>query len=333
MKKLLNISVIAALAVLPVAANATPVAGAPTTLPTTGTGAEEAIAAAKASSGPTYALVEADQTDNNLATAGYVKGAYNASMKAINKVAEMATGATDTIEARLETNTPSENGYDINAKTLDVNGNTTVGGTLGVTGATTLEDNLTVGGNASVTGTTTLTGDATVNNVTVSSGKALSTQGATIAAGTGTTVTGTLNAGGATITGTSGNEVVIDHAEIDADDNVITNLETDNFKTGVIQTTLRDSSSASDTALASEKAVRTAIDSINTNSSITTNGHYVDAGQSVTHNLIELDNAVYAIDTTVIPVMASWGSTTATQNTIADLRTRAPGQAQAQAGE
>ena len=47
---------------------------------------------------------------------------------------------------------------------------------------------------------------------------------------------------------------------IDADNNTITNLETDNFKSGVIQTTVRDASTATDTSLATEKAVRTAID-------------------------------------------------------------------------
>lgn len=47
---------------------------------------------------------------------------------------------------------------------------------------------------------------------------------------------------------------------IDADSNTISNLETDNFKSGVVQTSVRASSSASDTALASEKAVATALE-------------------------------------------------------------------------
>ena len=47
---------------------------------------------------------------------------------------------------------------------------------------------------------------------------------------------------------------------IDADDNTISNLETDNFKSGVIQTSVRATATASDTALASEKAVRTELD-------------------------------------------------------------------------
>lgn len=46
---------------------------------------------------------------------------------------------------------------------------------------------------------------------------------------------------------------------ISADTNTISDLETDNFKAGVIQTDVRDADQASDTALATEKAVRTAI--------------------------------------------------------------------------
>ena len=46
---------------------------------------------------------------------------------------------------------------------------------------------------------------------------------------------------------------------ISADSNTISDLETDNFKSGVIQTTVRSASTASDTAIPSELAVRTAI--------------------------------------------------------------------------
>ena len=42
---------------------------------------------------------------------------------------------------------------------------------------------------------------------------------------------------------------------VDADDNTISNLETDNFKSGVITTVVADASSALDTKLPSEKAV------------------------------------------------------------------------------
>lgn len=47
---------------------------------------------------------------------------------------------------------------------------------------------------------------------------------------------------------------------IDADDNTISDLELDNFKSGVVQTTVRASSSASDSSVATEKAIRTQLD-------------------------------------------------------------------------
>ena len=46
---------------------------------------------------------------------------------------------------------------------------------------------------------------------------------------------------------------------IDADNNSISNLELDNFKSGVVQTTVRGTATASDTAIASEKAVAAAV--------------------------------------------------------------------------
>lgn len=49
---------------------------------------------------------------------------------------------------------------------------------------------------------------------------------------------------------------------IDADANTISNIEVDNFKDGVVQTTIRDADTASDTALVTEKAVRTAVDTL-----------------------------------------------------------------------
>ena len=77
MKKLLNISVIAALAVLPMAANAAVTDAEP---------AHDNGTAQVATADPAYALVAAESNDGNLATAGYVKGAYNATIKAINKL-------------------------------------------------------------------------------------------------------------------------------------------------------------------------------------------------------------------------------------------------------
>ena len=104
MKKLLNISVFAILAILPMVANATPVAGEPAH-------ADPATAAAAV---PGYALAEAEGNDGNLATAGYVKGAYNAAIKAINKVAATADTAVQSVTAGTANGTISvDSGADI----------------------------------------------------------------------------------------------------------------------------------------------------------------------------------------------------------------------------
>lgn len=95
MKKILNISVIAALAISPLAANADPVTGDPldiATNPPTGQTAENVTAGV----GPKYQLAEANaNVDGVVATAGYVKGAYNSAIKAINRVSDIATNATN----------------------------------------------------------------------------------------------------------------------------------------------------------------------------------------------------------------------------------------------
>lgn len=73
---------------------------------------------------------------------------------------------------------------------------------------------------------------------------------------------------------------------IDADDNTITDLTTANLKSGVLQTTVRAVSSASDTALASEKAIATALAGrvySAQNSALTVSGGVCT--WSVTHNL------------------------------------------------
>jgi len=63
--------------VSPAFADPTPVAGEPT----------HADAATVATDQPGYALANSHANDTKAASAGYVKGAYNASMKAINRVA------------------------------------------------------------------------------------------------------------------------------------------------------------------------------------------------------------------------------------------------------
>lgn len=102
MKKVFGISLIAILMATPMLANADPVAGSPYATVT----GEENIAAATAINSAPYGLASYHVSDANLATAGFVKGAYNASMKAINKVAADAQTALDgkqTIINDLET--------------------------------------------------------------------------------------------------------------------------------------------------------------------------------------------------------------------------------------
>ena len=57
-----------------------------------------------AQNAPRYALATADSaTDNNAASAGYVKGAYNAAIKAINKVSDTANSAATKANALSST--------------------------------------------------------------------------------------------------------------------------------------------------------------------------------------------------------------------------------------
>ena len=77
---------------------------------------------------------------------------------------------------------------------------------------------------------------------------------------------------------------------IDADDNTISDLTTSNLKSGVLQTTVRATSSASDAALPSEKAVASAIENFITASSTDTlTNKTIDADDNTISDL-ELDN-------------------------------------------
>lgn len=88
MKKFLGISVVAILAILPMTVNATPVAGDPGNTDANGPVADHS---------PKYSLAESDGSDSGLVTAGYVKGAYNATIKAINTVATTVAGKQDAL--------------------------------------------------------------------------------------------------------------------------------------------------------------------------------------------------------------------------------------------
>lgn len=77
---------IAVLAVSPMMAGAAVVAGDPVSYTTQPTGNDKS---AVLGGSPLYQLAQSSGNDGKVATAGYVKGAYNAAIKAVNKVADM----------------------------------------------------------------------------------------------------------------------------------------------------------------------------------------------------------------------------------------------------
>ena len=103
MKKLVGISLIAMLSVSPIMAFAEAVS--------TGTGdaytpasyvpanAQDTGASVTATTTPKFDLAQSAESDVNAASAGYVKGAYNAAIKAVNKVHEEAAAAQETATA------------------------------------------------------------------------------------------------------------------------------------------------------------------------------------------------------------------------------------------
>ena len=93
---------------------------------------------------------------------------------------------------------------------------------------------------------------------------------------------------------------------IDADNNTISDLTTSNLKSGVLQTTIRAVSSASDTAIPSEKAVASAIAGRKisvTNSALTVSGGLVTWTISNTIGTNEVNVQVYEVssNTMVLP--------------------------------
>ena len=94
MKKMLGISLFAILAVAPMMASAAVTDAEPTHAETA---SNDNVAAAA----PQYALQGAGAKDGYVATAGYVKGAYNAAIKAVNKVSADTTTALSGKQATL----------------------------------------------------------------------------------------------------------------------------------------------------------------------------------------------------------------------------------------
>ena len=99
MKKILGISLVAVLAVSPLMANAAAVTGAPTSF--SNDAEASALTAATAGTTPKYQLAQSAGTDNNAASAGYVKGAYNAAIKAVNAVHDEVVTGLATKQASL----------------------------------------------------------------------------------------------------------------------------------------------------------------------------------------------------------------------------------------
>ena len=75
---------------MPMIAGAAPVAGEPVA------GNADSPTASAA---PKYALKGAGENDNNAASAGYVKGAYNATIKAINTVTDSIPASEPSLPA------------------------------------------------------------------------------------------------------------------------------------------------------------------------------------------------------------------------------------------
>lgn len=307
MKKVLNISVIAALAILPMAANAAVgeiVPGAPTNITNVPEG-QAAIQTAQnvtAGDGPKYALALEGTNDGNVATAGYVKGAYNAAIKAINKVSETATNALTADGQATLTN-----------KTIDANG---TGNSI-----TNLEtDNFNSAALATSTGIKT---DNTASDTKLVTEKAVATaiDGMVTETGTQTLTNKTISGGtvsGATITG----------GTIDADSTTISNLEADNFKAGTVVNSTTgiaaDINNAGDNKLVTEKAVRKAINDLSMDTYATRTGAAATAaaavnGATVTYDLSGLGvqkGAVTGSAEAKITVMDTWGSDTPAANQI-----------------
>lgn len=133
MKRILGISLVSVMMAMPMMANAAPVAGDP--------GATTA-GAPTATSAPKYALKEAAASDGNVASAAYVKGAYNALIKGINKTQDEVT----TLNSGISTYQGNINGL--------LNGKATQDGTVATVKHATTNETIN-GSSVNITGVTT----------------------------------------------------------------------------------------------------------------------------------------------------------------------------------
>lgn len=293
MKKLLSISVIAALAALPMAANAAVgdiLSVSDPTAASAVTPTPQADNAVTATTSPKYALAVQGTKDGNLATAGYVKGAYNQAMKAINKVSETASNAlTATGTATLTNKTIDADDNTISdLQTGNFKSGVVRGSTAGVRAVASAEDDKLVTEKAIATaidGMVTETGTQTLTNKTIS---------------------------GATITG----------GTIDASSTTISNLDTGDFASTALATQTgggmeTDATNASDDKLVTEKAVATALATATTGQ-VTLNGT-----QTLTNKTIDADdNTISDLTTSNLKSGTLVDSTTgiATDGTASDSK-------------
>lgn len=133
MKKLLSVSIMAMLAVSPMMANAAPVE--------TPAGGVASSTGLTATAGPFYSLQDISDNDKKgVASAAYVKGAYNNAIRAINKVAETANAGqtAEEVATAVQSGINAAGGAGLTA----ANGSISVGAGDGITvNADTIEVN------------------------------------------------------------------------------------------------------------------------------------------------------------------------------------------------
>lgn len=316
MKKLLNISVIAALAVLPVAANAD--AGDQVAkINAAAVTATEAIATTSYVKGAHKDL--ADKIDAFIDSTSITSGNYiDAGKDVAHNLAELDTQAKANADAIAGLQGNGENSVDTKIKTQAAGADYTNASMTGISTISGAIANLdtrtdaleTTMGNTSLSGVTGLTASTATgaivelqNDKQERSDSEITSQQATASS--------YLTQGA----GVAGNLVALDTAV-----GKVAELEAgQSYNTGIASTK---------TVAENLEALDTAIGSINTASgSLAANGHYIQQGASVSQNLSTLDGQVYTnegaistINNKAIVVSTTWGSDNVTaQKKISDL--------------